>query len=255
MPIKPPHSPAGAGRDNVSVAYALLRGSIISGELPAGGRIVERTVAARLNLSRTPVRSALHRLQQEGFVEPSGSGADQRLTVAPLTQEDGRDLFLLIGHLEGLAGKQAAQLLRAPRAALVRRLRELNRALTAESRKRPGINRTYELDEQFHRAYVDDIAGPRVVALHRAIKPQIERYARLYVSFLLDELPLSLREHDLIIRAIAAGDARAAQRAVETNWQNAAERLARAISEHGERGNWHLQRPPRDNAGREHRRR
>ena len=238
----------GAGRDNVSLAYEVLRGSIISGELPAGGRIVERTVAARLNLSRTPVRSALHRLQQEGFVEPSGSGSDQRLTVAPLTQEDGRDLFLLVGHLEGLAARQAAELARGPRTALVRRLRALNRSLGVESRKRPGINRSYELDEQFHRAYVEHIAGPRVVALHRAIKPQIERYARLYVSFLLDELPLSIREHNVIIRAVDAGDAPKAQRAVETNWRNAADRLARAIAEHGERGNWHLQRPPREDS-------
>jgi DNA-binding GntR family transcriptional regulator len=36
-------------------------------------------------LSRTPVRSALHRLQQEGFVSSSGRGQDQRLIVAPLT--------------------------------------------------------------------------------------------------------------------------------------------------------------------------
>ena len=241
---------AGAARDNVSLAYEVLRGSIISGELPAGGRIVERTIAARLNLSRTPVRSALHRLQQEGFVEPLGSGTDQRLTVAPLTQEDGRDLFLLIGHLEGLAARQAAQLPGPARQPLVRRLRTINHDLAIEFRKGPGINRSYELDEQFHRTYVDDVAGPRVVALHRAIKPQIERYARLYVSFLLDELSLSVREHAVIIRAIGAGLPAAAQRAVETNWRNAADRLAQAIAEHGERGNWHLQRPPRDNTRR-----
>ena len=234
------HEAVGAGRDNVSLAYEVLRSSIISGELPAGGRIVERTVALRLNLSRTPVRSALHRLQQEGFVESSVSGADQRLTVAPLTQNDGRDLFLLVGHLEGLAVRQAAELPRSACSALVRKLRALNRTLSVESRKRPGISRAYELDEQFHRAYVEDIAGPRLFALHQAIKPQTERYARLYASVLLDKLPLSVSEHEIIIRAIDAGDARAAQKAVETNWHNAAARLVKAISEHGERGTWHL---------------
>jgi DNA-binding GntR family transcriptional regulator len=234
------HEPLGCGRDNVSRAYEVLRSSIISGELPAGGRIVERTVAARLNLSRTPVRSALHRLQQEGFIESSDSGTDQRLTVAPLTQNDGRDLFLLVGHLEGLAVRQAAELPRAACSALVRKLRALNRTLSVESRKRPGISRAYELDEQFHRMFVEDIAGPRLIALHRAIKPQTERYARLYVSVLLEKLPLSVHEHEVIIRAIDAGDARAAQKAVETNWHNAAARLVRAIAEHGERGTWHL---------------
>ena len=87
------------------------------------------------------------------------------------------------------------------------------------------------------------VAGPRVVALHRAIKPQSERYARLYVNVLLAELPTSVREHDAIAAAIAKGDSRAAQNAVETNWHNAAERLAEVIAEHGERGHWLLVDP------------
>src|SRR5574338_387007 len=47
--------------DNVRRVYEELRGLIVSGELPAGARIAERTVAERLQMSRTPVRSALHR--------------------------------------------------------------------------------------------------------------------------------------------------------------------------------------------------
>jgi DNA-binding FadR family transcriptional regulator len=79
-----------------------------------------------------------------------------------------------------------------------------------------------------------------VVALHQAIKPQSERYARLYVNVLLDELPTSVKEHEAIAAAIAKGDPRAAQHAVETNWHNAAARLSHVIDEHGERGSWHL---------------
>jgi len=63
---------------------------------------------------------------------------------------------------------------------------------------------------------------------------------RLYLNVLLDTLPTSVKEHDLIIRAIARGAQDAAQRAVESNWRNAANRLVRAIAEHGERGVWHL---------------
>jgi DNA-binding GntR family transcriptional regulator len=112
-----------------------------------------------------------------------------------------------------------------------------------ESRKQTSINRIFDLDMEFHRTYVEDVAGARVIALHRAIKPQTERYVRLYVSTLLDELPTSVKEHELIVRAIARGDGIAAQRAVETNWHNAAERLASVIAEHGERGIWHWWKP------------
>ena len=101
----------------------------------------------------------------------------------------------------------------------------------------------FDLDLQFHEAYVEGVAGPRVVALHRAIKPQSERYARLYVNVLLAELPTSVKEHEAIAAAIAKGDPRAAQNAVETNWHNAAVRLAEVIAEHGERGHWLLVDP------------
>jgi DNA-binding GntR family transcriptional regulator len=243
----PRPSSNGAGRpsaheplDNVTRVYRELRALIVSGQLPAGSRIAERAVVTRMGLSRTPVRSALHRLQQEGFVDSVGRAGDQRLIVTPLTKDDGHEIFLIIGHLEGLAARQAASLPRRERMALALRLREINRTLSAGARDASSSARLFELDEQFHRTFVDGVVGPRLLALHRAIKPQTERYARLYVDILLDELPTSVKEHGFIADAIAEGKADAAQAAVERNWHNAAERLARVIAEHGERGIWHL---------------
>ena len=244
---RPARRPADAAADDrsdsVSRAYDQLRGLIVSGQLPPGARIAERAVAERLGLSRTPVRSALHRLQQEGFVDSYGRGNEQRLVVAPLTQEDGREIMLIVGHLEGLAARMAAELPKAERARVVRRLRALNRELAMESRRRGPLGRIFDLDQAFHYEYVEDVISPRLRALHSAIKPQVERYARLYVSSLVDELTTSVREHDVIIRAIAKGDATAAQRAVETNWRNAGNRLARVIAHMGERGMWNAWEP------------
>jgi DNA-binding GntR family transcriptional regulator len=229
--------------DSVWRVYEELRGLIVQGQLPPGARIPERAVGVRLGVSRTPVRSALHRLQQEGFVGSYGRGRDQRLAVTPLTQEDGREIMLIVGHLEGLAARTAAGLPEERRSRVVRRLRAVNRDLAAESHRGGRVTRIFGLDRAFHEGYVEDIIGPRLRALHRAIKPQVERYARLYISSLVDELSTSVQEHDTIIRAIAAGDPAAAQRAVETNWRNAAGRLARMIAEHGERGSWHAWEP------------
>jgi DNA-binding GntR family transcriptional regulator len=226
--------------DHVSRVYNELRALIVSGQLPPGARIAERAVVDRLGSSRTPVRSALHRLQQEGFVASTGVGRDQRLIVTPLTQSDGRELLLIVGHLEGLAVREAAMLPAERRRTLVRKLREINKALGIASRTRGNQARAFELDLEFHRTYVEGTVGPRLLALHRVIKPQSERYTRLYVSVLLDELPTSVKEHETIIRGIAAGDPRAAQAAVETNWRNAAMRLSAVIAELGERGIWHL---------------
>ena len=233
-------TPNGGRTDNVSRVYNELRTLIISGQLPPGARIAERAVVNRMGLSRTPVRSALHRLQQEGFVAATGNGREQRLIVTPLTQTDGRELMVIVGHLEGLAAREAAMLPAERRRPLVRKLREINRALALASRRRGNPSRAFELDLRFHRTYVEGVVGPRLLALHDAIKPQSERYTRLYVSVLLDELPTSVKEHETIARGIAAGDPHAAQTAVETNWRNAAERLARVIADLGERGIWHL---------------
>ena len=226
--------------DNVSRVYNELRTLIVSGQLPPGARVAERAVVARMGLSRTPVRSALHRLQQEGFVASVGRAGDQRLIVTPLTRGDGHEVFLVVGHLEGLAARQAASLPTERRRKLVQRLRAVNKELARAARAKAAPARLFDLDVAFHQTYVEDAAGPRVVSLHRAIKPQCERYARLYINVLLDELSTSVREHDAIASAIAKGDPRAAQRAVETNWQNAADRLANAIEEVGERGIWHI---------------
>jgi DNA-binding GntR family transcriptional regulator len=226
--------------DNVSRVYTELRTLIISGQLPPGARIAERAVVARMGMSRTPVRSALHRLQQEGFVASVGRAGDQRLIVTPLTRGDGREVFLVVGHLEGLAAREAASLPADRRRKLVQELRAVNRELSKASRAKAAPGKLFDLDLAFHHTYVEGVAGPRLVALHRAIKPQCERYARLYINVLLDELPTSVKEHEAIAAAIAKGEPRTAQHAVETNWQNAAMRLSEAIEEFGERGIWHV---------------
>jgi DNA-binding GntR family transcriptional regulator len=178
-------------------------------------------------------------LQQEGYVVVTNAGRRGRATVAPLTREDATELFHIVGEIEGLAARYAAQLNPKLRSQLVADLRATNAALyEAAQAKRRDPNLIFELDDTFHRRYVEAAAGPRLLALHQAIKPQAERYARVYVSALLDEIHTSVQEHDAIVRAIAAGDLDQAQRAVLTNWRNAAARLSQVIDIIGEKGSW-----------------
>jgi len=218
--------------------YTALRESIVRGSLAPGARLVETEIAQRLGVSRTPVREALTRLEREGYVA-TASGKRARPTVAPLTRDDVRELLYIVGELEGLAAHRAALLPPAPRRALLRSLVTANRRFVAAARsRRADFNRLYESDEEFHRRYVDAAAGPRLRALHDAVKPQAERYIRMYVSLLAGAAPVSAGEHQAIIGAIKSGDPAGAERAVQTNWRHAADRLARAIGDAGERGRW-----------------
>lgn len=218
--------------------YERLRALIIDGRLAPGARIVETEVASRLGVSRTPVRGALQRLQQEGYVVDSPTLQQTRPTVAPLTADDARELFLLVGALEGLAAFRAALGSPTERSGLVASLARINDAFAAAaSAARPDHARIFDLDARFHRGYMT-AAGPRIRALHEIVKPQAERYERLYVSMLTPELHRSVTEHRAIVRALRSGNAPNAQSAVETNWRNAAERLAAVVTAAGERGSW-----------------
>jgi DNA-binding GntR family transcriptional regulator len=230
----------GQAQDQPERVYHQLRELIVSGQLAPGTRLVETLAAQRLGVSRTPVRSALHRLQQEGYAVPQNEGDERtRLVVAPMTIEDAADLFYIVGELEGLAGHYAAKLAPDRRGRLAAELEEFNTALLAEAHSVPtDAYRAFQLDASFHRRYVAEAAPPRLLALHDAIKPQAERYARLYVMALTNELGLSVAEHDVIVRAIRDGDAAAAQQAVQTNWRNAAKRIASVISAWGGSGVW-----------------
>lgn len=246
IPVAPRHPVTPASRsapsereDYVTAAYQKLRELIVRGRLAPGTRIIESDVAERLGVSRTPARSALQRLQQEGYVTAMDGGKQVRLLVSPLTEDDAGELFEIVGSVEGLAARGAAGLPAQERKAVVREMERVNEALQAESvNTRPGQNEIFDLDSRFHRLYVEAGAGPRLLALHDAVKPQAERYVRLYISFLVDEIGSSVEEHLTTCRFIDAGDQDGAKRAVEVNWRNAAERLSRVIAVLGERGNW-----------------
>lgn len=232
-------SAMGRGSDRTTQAYTKLRDLIVHGRLAPGSRIIETEVAARLGLSRTPIRSALQRLQQEGYIVEPGGGRQSRPSVSPLTQDDARELFSIVGEVEGLAAWYAAGLFGAARSAVVADLERINSQLREEAeRDAPERDRIFELDTQFHSQYVEGGAGPRLRALHEAIKPQAERYIRLYVQALVGEIGVSVVEHQRITEAIADGDADAAQTAVRTNWRNATERFLEVIERAGELGSW-----------------
>src|SRR5215210_480769 len=106
--------------------YSRLRDLIVQGLLAPGSRIVETEIASRLGVSRTPVREALQRLQQEGYVIGSPGAQQSRLTVAPLTRDDVYELLNIVGALEGLGARLAGLLPVERRKVLVKQLRTFN---------------------------------------------------------------------------------------------------------------------------------
>ena len=219
--------------------YSRLRDLIVQGLVAPGSRIVETEIASRLGVSRTPVREALQRLQQEGYVVGAPGAQQSRLTVAPLTRDDVSELLNIVGVLEGLGTRKAAELPIADRKALAKDLKAFNADFQRAGRATPvDHGRLYDADESFHRRLVEAGAGPRLLTLHDAVKPQAERYIRMYISMLTSDIRSSVEEHDAIIDAVEEGRADDAEMAVAVNWRHAADRLAKVIELAGERGSW-----------------
>jgi DNA-binding GntR family transcriptional regulator len=224
---------------SVGIAFQRVRDLIVHGKLAPGTWIVEGDLCEHLNMSRTPVRGALYLLQREGYIIENRNGSKSRMIVAPLTKEDASELYPIIGRIEGLAGRRAATLSQDERGELAGKLKLVNEKLDRIARERsyngPEI---FDLDHEFHRLVVSAGSGPRLSTLHRAIEPQTERYWRLYASSIINELHVSVSEHEEIIAALLKGDPDRLEQALSANWENGCNRLAKVIDVFGERGSW-----------------
>jgi DNA-binding GntR family transcriptional regulator len=243
----PRRRPAAAATLGARV-YQQLRDCIVSLELAPGAPVSEGAVCTRFGASRTPVRSAIARLQREGFLALSGGRAKRRLIASPLTAHDMRQLFLMVGALDGVAARLSAELGPKQREPLVARLMAINdelRALWALSEP-ANVRHVEEIDRKFHVAYHVTATAPQLMVELESLQARRARYVRVYTEALLHTHNLceSVTEHDAIIAAIAAGDADSAEQRAAFNHRNALERYRRALAEAGERGTWFANCPP-----------
>jgi DNA-binding GntR family transcriptional regulator len=188
--------------------------------------VVERALAQSLNVSRTPVREAVLRLQQEGFLIPSGDAEKVQLIVAPLEREAVLPLSQLAGVLEGLAARSAASAPLKERSTIVaeltKDLKEFHKQLQSV---KSSFLRLYEIDVRFHARFTDDYADDHLYKMLAVVRPHLARYTWAYGTS--QEVPWKLYrgEHVPIIDAIREGDAELAEKSVRANWVNTGQRF------------------------------
>lgn len=220
-------------------AFDQIREMILKGSLAPGARIVESELAEHMGVSRTPVRSALHRLQQDGYVLAQDRGRKAKLIVAPLTKEDAREIYHIVGALDGLAAWHAAQLPEGERLALSNAMGRINGTIAEMGKSpQPKHQRLLELHGEFHDLVFEAIEAPRLSAFHATTKPQADRYRSIYSSGDFGQQVRSVKEHGEIIEAISDGDMAEALCRTQDHWMAAADRLCGIIEVLGERGSW-----------------
>ena len=95
-----------AGGSQAVKAQLRLREMILAGELPSGARIAELAIVEKLGVSRTPIRAALVRLEQEGLLQALPNGG---FAVRTFSERDVSDAIEMRGTVEGLAARLAAE--------------------------------------------------------------------------------------------------------------------------------------------------
>lgn len=181
------------------IAYEALRSRILAGDLGAGERLVEQTLALELGLSRTPVREAIRRLTHEGFVE-KGKGYSTR--VAQFSEEELTQIFEIRRRLECYAASRAASLASTSE---IERLREL--AQTMQAHTPPRSDEDYRIisaaNADFHRTIYQAARSPRLMAL-MSTAVDVGVVARTYFSYSEHDLIRSAQHHAELIDAIVA---------------------------------------------------
>jgi DNA-binding GntR family transcriptional regulator len=208
MPV--PESKAALERDLLrDRAYGALRDAIVDGTLAPGERLRDQELCEWLGLSRTPVRDALGRLEQDGLVETE----PQRFTrVAPLDRRAARDAFPIVAAVHALAAE-----LGVPRlvAADLNRMRAAN-ARFADALNDVDVDAALAADDAFHAVLLTASANAELTGVLDRLMPRLRRLERLRFGSLAGRA--SVRQHEEIAAAAAANDVNTTAHRVRENW-------------------------------------
>jgi DNA-binding GntR family transcriptional regulator len=186
-------------------AYRVLKSLILNNELAADSRLLEQEAAERLDMSRTPVREAMVRLEQDGLVEIKPRHG---MRVLPVSSTDMREIYEVLTALEASAAEAVARRGVAPDelASLRAAVADMDAALGRDDL--PGWAAA---DERFHRLLVTLTGNTRLQQMALQLDEQAHR-ARAVTLRLRPKPVNSTRDHARLVAAIARGDAESARR-------------------------------------------
>lgn len=193
-------------RDQV---YESLKKAIITLELEPGERIMDKDLAAQFGVSRTPVREALKRLEDEGLVE-SMPGSQTRIT--PIFLEEAKNAFTVVAALHRLAARLAVQSLTEEE---IIQMGESNIQLQ-KAIDRKDVIRAVEADDSFHNILLKASGNPEIEFALDRVMSKIRRLE--FSKFSSLNARHSIEQHNGIIAACRSKDADLASTLIEENW-------------------------------------
>jgi DNA-binding GntR family transcriptional regulator len=189
-------------------AYAEIKQRILCGTFAAGTFLSERQLALQLGMSKTPIRAALERLEQEDFVAVS---PQQGIIVRDLSVHEIADQYEIRTALETYVLRTVAGRL-VP--AQVERLRANLEAQEANCRE-CDVERGVELDAEFHTLFCEFLGNREILRVMGQLRAKIHRIITQVYKINPGRVASSYEEHLAIADAVLQGDAAAAVRRIE----------------------------------------
>jgi DNA-binding GntR family transcriptional regulator len=202
------------------LAYDAVRDAIVKGVLPPGESISEDGLAQALDVSRTPLREALERLQGDALVERARNG---RLFVRGVSAEEAANLFAVRIALEDLAITEASA--RMTEEVLAKLRFSLDRMKIASSTLKEDVA---EAGHDFHDTLYRAAGNPINQAVLDRLQGQIDRYRFISTRAGQSRRSTAVCEHEAVYSALRDRNVNAARRAMRKHLLHARESVVRA---------------------------
>ena len=196
--------------------FEKLENDILSGTYPRGEYLTEMRLCQELGVSRTPVREALRRLQQEHILEETSKG----LMVLGITREDLQDILELRIRTEGLAAARCAQLITDEQLATLKETLELQEFYLTKQ----DSDHIKGMDSKFHELIYRYSGSTVICDTLTPLHKKAQRYRKRSVEN-NSRATQSVEEHRAVYEALAARDPKAAEEAILKHTRNAKEHI------------------------------
>lgn len=205
------------------VVFNTLREAILRGDLVPGERLMELQLAAKLGVSRTPIREAIRMLEQEGLaITIPRKGA----IVAGMTEKDMQDVLEIREALEELSVQVACDKITAEEIAKLHR----NMKNFEQSLKSGDLKQMAQADVEFHDVIYQATDNPKLINMLNNLREQMYRYRVEYLKNPQNHEQLLL-EHEAIYKGIVKKDKHAVTNMIRKHISNQVDVVKHMIRE------------------------
>lgn len=198
-------------------AYVKLRNWILDGTLAPGSQLRDKELAEQLGVSRTPIREALLRLEDEGLIKTKPNSST---LVSAINFHNAFHLYSIVWTLECLALSQAFESMTDEH---IKLMIDANERFLQKMESKDRLS-ALEADYDFHNIYIKLSQNHEIEKIISDIKAKLKRLDLYYFDKIKNAI-FSYEEHKKIIEALTQRNLFLAMEAIENNWKNSFNRF------------------------------